>query len=213
MDKQIMAVKLSFLLYALYVLLPMIPAIFIYRIFPDTKVSAKGILANFKIKTTGAFAAYVVTVFLGYFIVQQTHHLIAQICYPVWTVKTEVKLLNADKTPYNNQQLLETLNVTIDPEIQRVKGGKVILQLPGSYDSLENTQLIFDVPNFGHEQIDLGEAFKNANLDNYKLRIHFNEPVLIVADEQQFKEYSYDTANKELLPAVDWGPKFRNSGR
>ena len=90
MDKQVLAVILSFALYAFYVVLPMIPSIVIYRIFPDTRVSATGILANLNFKTTGAFAAYVITVFLGYFLVQNTHQLIAQISNPVWTIKTKV---------------------------------------------------------------------------------------------------------------------------
>jgi hypothetical protein len=63
------AVAYSFLLYVLYVLLPLIPAILIFRLFPETKVTVSGPLQNLTVNATGAFAAYVVTVALGFFLV------------------------------------------------------------------------------------------------------------------------------------------------
>lgn len=65
-----LAVIYSFCPYVLYVLLPLIPALLIFKLFPDTKVTVAGPLQNLTINATGAFAAYVVTVALGFFIVQ-----------------------------------------------------------------------------------------------------------------------------------------------
>jgi hypothetical protein len=65
-----LAVLYSFLLYVLYVLLPLIPAVLIFRLFPDTKVSVAGPLQNLTLNATGAFAAYVVTASLGFFLVK-----------------------------------------------------------------------------------------------------------------------------------------------
>ncbi|MEY3107246.1 MAG: hypothetical protein RIT35_1424, partial [Pseudomonadota bacterium] len=62
MDANIAAVLLSCLLYSLYVLLPMIPSIVIYRLFPDTKVALSGPISNLTLKSTGAFSAYIVVV-------------------------------------------------------------------------------------------------------------------------------------------------------
>jgi hypothetical protein len=64
------AVTYSFVLYAVYVCLPLVPAILIFRLFPDSKVSVSGPLQNFTVNATGAFAAYVVTVALGFFLVK-----------------------------------------------------------------------------------------------------------------------------------------------
>jgi hypothetical protein len=63
------AVLYSFGLYILYVLLPLAPAVLIFRLFPDSKVTVEGPLQNLTINATGAFAAYVVTVLLGFFLV------------------------------------------------------------------------------------------------------------------------------------------------
>jgi len=60
----------SFVLYLLYVLLPLIPAVLIFWLFPEGTVAVEGPLQNLTVKATGAFAAYVVTVVLGFFLVQ-----------------------------------------------------------------------------------------------------------------------------------------------
>lgn len=211
MDKQVVSVILSFTLYVLYVLLPMIPSIVIYRMFPDTKVSATGILSNLNFKTTGAFASYVVTVFLGFFLVQNTHHLIAQISSPVWTLKTKVELLNHDGSVYAGKNLLETLVVSIDPKLQQVNGDDVILSFPGSKKNWETTQLKFDVPHFGYKVVTISEVAEKAKIDNYELFLKLTAPISITADNQVTKEYSANFAN-ELTPDNTTGPKLINSG-
>ncbi len=211
MDKQVMAVMLSFALYLLYVLLPMIPSIVIYRMFPDTKVSATGILSNLNFKTTGAFAAYVITVSLGFFLVQNTHHLIAQISNPVWTLKTKVELLDNDGSPYSNKNLLETLVVSIDPKLQRINGDEVILSLPGCKKNWETTQLRFDIPRFGYKIVSLGDLVQNANIDNYELFLKLNSPISITVDQQVTNSYSANYANA-LTPDNTIGPEIINPG-
>ena len=64
------AVLYSFALYVLYVLLPIVPAVVIFKLFPDTKVAVSGPLQKLTVKTSGAFGAYVATVALGFFLVQ-----------------------------------------------------------------------------------------------------------------------------------------------
>lgn len=211
MDKQVVSVILSLMLYVLYVLLPMIPSIVIYRMFPDTKVSATGILSNVNFKTTGAFAAYVVTVFLGFFLVQNTHHLIAQISSPVWTLKTKVELLKYDGGTYADKNLLETLVVSIDPKLQRINGDEVILSLPGGKKSWETTQLKFDIPHFGYKVVTISDVAEKAKIDDYELILKLKDPISITADQQVTKEYSANYANA-LTPDNTNGPKLINLG-
>ena len=180
MDKQILTVIFSFALYIIYVLLPMIPAMVIYKLFPDTTITADGTLSGWKVKTTGAFAGYIVTVFLGYFLVQNTHHLIAQINNPYWEVSAKVQLLNEDGTQYHikrsNDNLIDTLEVMVAPRLQRVNSGTVHLIIPGSRKNWEMTELKFEIPNYGYTQINLKEASKNAIIDEYSLSAQLNEP-------------------------------------
>ena len=60
MDKELLSVMLSFALYVIYFLVPLIPAILIYKIFPETSVVASGRFSNLKVNSSGAFAAYLV---------------------------------------------------------------------------------------------------------------------------------------------------------
>jgi hypothetical protein len=60
----------AFELYALYVVLPIIPAVLIFRLLPDTRVSVSGPFQKLKINASGAFAGYVVTALLGIFLVK-----------------------------------------------------------------------------------------------------------------------------------------------
>ena len=211
MDKQVVAVVLSFLLYVFYVLLPMIPSIVIYRMFPDTKVSASGVLANLNFKTTGAFAAYVVTVFLGFFLVKNTHELIAQIGNPVWTLKTNVELLNVDGSQYKDSNLLETLVVSVDPKLQRINGNKVVLSLPGNKRSWETTQLKFEIPNFGYKILDVSEISDKSKVNSYELILKLDEAVSIVADDQITSAYSGGDGETLMSSDAGDGPGFEFS--
>lgn len=69
-------VAYSFYLYVLYVLLPLVPAVLVFKMFPNTKVFVRGPVQNLTINATGAFGAYIVTVALGYFLVQDIENVI-----------------------------------------------------------------------------------------------------------------------------------------
>src|ERR1700678_2658876 len=71
------AVIYSVLIYVLYILLPMIPAILIFKNFPEAKVTVSGPLQNLTVNATGAFAAYIVIVLLG--------------AYPVGRVESQIQ--------------------------------------------------------------------------------------------------------------------------
>jgi hypothetical protein len=78
------AVTYSFLLYTLFVLLPLIPAVLIFKLFPRVSVSVSGPFSNWTINATGAFAAYLVTATLGFLLVRNIEAQIASTrLYPV----------------------------------------------------------------------------------------------------------------------------------
>jgi len=195
MHQEIIPVVLSFTLYAFYVLLPMIPAVVIYKMFPDTKVSANGILGQLNFKTTGAFAAYVVTVFIGFFLVQSTNRLIFQMSKPAWTLNTKVKLLNYDGSPYRDKNLLETMVVSIQPEIQRVSGDDATISIPYSKEQWQMTSLKFDIPHFGYTTVKVNEITQHATIDDLGLIVTLHDPVTITADKQVTNDYQANYAN------------------
>jgi len=88
-------VFLGILLYLIYVLIPLIPAILIYKIFPETKVGTRGVWGQLKINASGAFAAYLTVIVVGYFIIQNIQKLInaSSADNTSWFVKSHVVLL------------------------------------------------------------------------------------------------------------------------
>jgi hypothetical protein len=75
----------------------MIPAYFIHKRFPKEPIGATGILGNIKINAGGAFAAYIITALLGYFIIenivdminiQLKHNLTSK---STWTVEADLE--------------------------------------------------------------------------------------------------------------------------
>ena len=213
MDKQIVTVLFSFILYVIYVLLPMVPALVIYKLFPDTTITTTGTLSGWKVKTTGAFAGYIITVVLGYFLVQNTHQLIAQMNSPYWDISAKVELLNEDGTPYRikrskNNSLIDTLQVQIDPKLQRVNSGTVHLIIPGHRAEWEKRDLKFEIPNYGYTLINLKNASKNAIIDNYSLSMELLKPIKIVVDKDVVSGYKLD--NSEPLVPSSSGPAFNN---
>lgn len=179
MDKTAIAIILSFILYVLYVLLPMIPAIVIYRMFPDTKVGIKGPLRSLTINATGAFAAYVITVFLGYFLVQNTHNLIGGMVISTWTISARVSLQESENKPINNPgKLLDALNVTFKPDLYTIGGEYVDLTIPVIKHDLPFIK--FSIQNFGERTINLKEMDdKKVKRDEFNKVIEILDPVVI----------------------------------
>ena len=214
MDKQIMTVLFSFALYVIYVLLPMIPALVIYKLFPNTKISANGKLSGWDLKTTGAFAGYVITVVLGYFLVQNTHQLIAQMNSPYWNIVAKVELQNIDGTPYRSnvsaQDISETTEVTIYPELASVKYGTVHLKMPGHKSEWSTAKLILNIPGYGKKSIELKDLIEDAKIDQYNLSAVLSKPIVVVMDKQIAQGYNLDSATP-LTPATQGaGPKLVN---
>jgi len=214
MDKQIITVIFSFLLYVVYVLLPMVPAVVIYKLFPDTKIATTGTLSKWKVKTTGAFAGYIITVVLGYFLVQNTHQLIAQMNNPYWDVSAKVELLNEDGTPYKTKyskyNLIDTLQVTIAPKLQRINSGTVHLTITGDKSRWESTEVKFEIPNYGYTLINLQEATENSIIDNYSLSVKLIDPIKIIVNKDIMNGYTMDNLPPLKASNID-GPKLNNN--
>jgi len=117
-------VLLMYGVFILYFLIPLIPAVVIYKLFPKTEVTASGPLSGLNIKTKGAFAAYIIALIFGIFIINKTINTIEmgikqkneKIDY-LWQVKTNLKVVQDDSTITNetSRQLLDKITVAFDP--------------------------------------------------------------------------------------------------
>ena len=205
------AILLSILLWAMFVLLPMWPAIKIYKLFPDTKVGISGPLQGLDVKASGAFAAYVVTALLGFILVLNTKELID--AYKdkdqSWSVISEIQFLDAEGNPLddaNLQSLLKVLDITILPDKKNLPDKQVKITIPNYNEDIvlqysldgyiTKSKTLSDATPNGDNKLDLGHIELKPVEQEYRLGTMFlapsnavsrpaNEEVASSQDEQE----------------------------
>jgi len=199
LDPDVVAVALSLLLYVLYVFLPVGPAVIIYRLFPETKVALQGPFQNFTLNATGAFAAYIVTAGLGYFLVVDTTQLISGITFPAWKIHAQIELLNENKEPIALQEGdLNGLTVTFKPERDQGLGRFFDMRIP--LDRPDVWPMIqVDLPGFSSKPVVLADEVtdKNAKIDSSKRFIQLPRPIVL---NQNRSTDIYNPLAPELRP-------------
>src|SRR6516164_10238338 len=111
----VVALELIVLL-IIWVGLPLVPAIMIYRYFPETQVFASGPLAGLKVKTSGAFAAYLIVFLCILLLVNTTKDVIGSGMRPYWEIRGKVKLVDENGKPISGEDLLNTIKFEIVPD-------------------------------------------------------------------------------------------------
>jgi hypothetical protein len=115
-------VILQFVLNAGWVLLPLVPAILIYRIFPDTQVGLKGPFGSLTIRASGAFAAYFLIFLVTYPLLKTINRNLEGEFRPSWTVKGRILPQDENGNPI---AIVEgdgkRVQVSLEPDFVRVK--------------------------------------------------------------------------------------------
>lgn len=178
-------ILLSFVLYGLFVLIPIIPAALLYRWFPDTKVSAKGVLSKFNINSSGAFAAYLVTVLVGYFVIAPINEaILGQVKTPsaVWTVRGNLQLQDKQGIKIEKPSLFDRLCFDFSPEFLVQKNGNMKLKIPEwETGQIPGYLITAYVDGFGQETINLSKLMDSgdAEVDHDQHLIKLKAPVIV----------------------------------
>lgn len=197
----------SFLLYFAWVLVPIIPATVIYKLFPDSKFTAEGPLQNLTLSTGGAAAMYLVTLLIGSVL---AYHIDARIqqsfVRPTWEWIAQVKFLDLnDKEIPPDEILSSTLKVYVKPDAVTPTLPNVYIRVPLRGENEWPQSILFDVPgffpvrkdprdeiernrvrpNYGDQQVNLGEIIlrqhpqaPNAPSANYPLPVEGGPPAV-----------------------------------
>ena len=141
-------------LLGIWVALPLVPAILIYRYFPDTQVAASGPLAGLTVKASGAFAAYLVVFLLIFALVSPIKDVIGSGMRPFWEIRGKVKLVDENGKPISGEDLLKTIHFEVVPDPLGHERGKLTLKVPQDRGDLPDIYVV--IPNWGKsEAIDL----------------------------------------------------------
>jgi len=118
-------------LLAVWVALPLLPAILIYRLFPNTPLVATGPLAGLTIKTSGAFAAYLIIFLIIKSQVDTTKDFIGGAMRPYWEVSGELSLIDeSGKEIEASDQVLDRMDVRTRPNILGHDGTTLTFKIP-----------------------------------------------------------------------------------
>jgi hypothetical protein len=89
-------------LYFVWVTVPLIPAVIIYRLFPTVNTDAQWKILGIALKAGGASGFYFAILGLGFFrFLDPSTNWISDLKHPYWTVETKVKFYDADHNTIN----------------------------------------------------------------------------------------------------------------
>lgn len=156
------------MLYVLGLLVPLIPAIIIYKVFPKEKISFRGKISSFTINSTGSAAIYFTTVLFGIYLIQQ----IKVMEFPC-KVKAELVFQDVDGNPISppSAEMVNQIRIVINPSFQVVTQKELRITLP-ELDS--NGKLEVGLEGFRTTSTLLG----NRKIDAKKLEIDIGQIIL-----------------------------------
>jgi hypothetical protein len=142
--------------YLLCLLAPLVPAIAIFKIFPDSKVFFKGPFQGLTVRAGGAFAGYVVTFLIALPMTRGIDDLATRLLKPVWTLEADVVVIDRDGIEQTLAKYANIFSVTVNPRLYQVGASRVTLNFPLTSDTWPS--MLFEIPEFGAEFFDLKDG-------------------------------------------------------
>jgi hypothetical protein len=176
MNDTILAALFAILLLLVMVALPLIPAVVIYRLFPNTQVAASGPLSGLTLKSSGAFSAYIIVFLAMVPFVYRTYDSVGHVAAPSWRIAGRLSLTGPDGKPIPDQSILRSVKVALDPSNIDMAGGEFEVSVPAFDNSIP--KLIFDFGSFGSRIVDV-EDRKQFPQDRDGSQIHLRYPVAV----------------------------------
>jgi len=190
---EIALASMSALILVLVVALPLLPAILIYKIFPNTHIKASGTIGDLTWNASGAFAAYmIVLAIIMLSPLKQLTSSIGGFYSPTWTVEMEIHGYDSDAKPTK----FRNIEVVLTPDMHRISEDKVILKIPG-FKRADWPIVQLNVPG-GTKKVNLA-ALKSdeIEIDNYQKYITLLTPVEI--KQVSTSKLSYPSPGKNYI--------------
>ena len=146
-------------LLAVWVALPLLPAILIYRLFPNNPLVVSGPLAGLTIKTGGAFGAYLLIFLIIKSPVDTTKDFIGGAMRPYWEINGEVSLVDNSGKEIEAIDLLDKvlnqMDVRTRPNILGHDGTTLRFKIPEESAGHLPKVLVYFPPDSGWAPRDL----------------------------------------------------------
>jgi hypothetical protein len=154
-----------------WVVLPLAPALLIYKLIPNNNVTATGTYAGLKIKAGGAFAAYLV-VFAGiYVLVDKAYDAVGASNRSAWTINGSFKLVDENGSTWHpSVEFFRKISVRMQPDVYSFQDNTFTITVPeGMQGGVPKIYLDTDVGPFG--------PLKLGNMDRVKKTNEIVEPI------------------------------------
>ncbi len=193
LDAVPLAVVLGFMALLIALLAPLIPSVLLYKVFPDTKVTAQGPLAGLTVRASGAFAAYLILVLLAFWYLRGVDRIISSMVAETWTVQIPIQLIDE-----NNNQITTGLDavkgvgVEFSPPIHALTHTKVTLTVPVEHGRWRT--VLFSLHGFESVDLPLAELVERKeamDLDQANHRVTLHSPVRFVKVPPKLQEKPY----------------------
>ena len=162
---------------------PLIPAILIYKFFPDTKTSIGGPLSGLTLKTTGAFAAYVTAFLVTSFILVYFHDdLQSSLTIPTYHVSGKINFVDENGKPLADLRATEGLTVEFSPRLYTLTESSLDFTLP--VDGKRQTTVYLNLGERGRVPLDYpftGQHASTAGRD-----ITLTDPIVMTINTSSY---------------------------
>ncbi|HWT12957.1 MAG TPA: hypothetical protein VN231_09410 [Allosphingosinicella sp.] len=164
---------------AVWVLLPLVPAIVIYRIFPDTKVAVAGPFHALSVRAGGAFAAYLIVFVATYPLIDEMNRNLASMYDRQWIVRGSIVVRDEQGKEIRLPEGAQPLTVGMRPDIVTLRGNRFQIIVPERDDQIPG--LFISYPGFATQWIELDRLGGDAGVrvDRRRQEIEITAPLNI----------------------------------
>lgn len=131
----------------IWVMLPLVPSIIIYRKFPSNPLIVRGILAGLTVNTGSAFGAYLLIFALISPVIMSARDTIKGFLHPTWIITGKINLIDAKGEKMESGELIEKIKVRTTPPVQLIDGSD--FRIVVATESNKIPKISFNIPGFG----------------------------------------------------------------
>jgi hypothetical protein len=137
----------SWSILVLWIVLPLIPAVLIYWLFPDASAIANGRLPGFTFKAGGAFAAYLIVLLLVKPLADREANQAIAYLHPVWTIKGVLRVIDKNgAVSHPGETFFQKINIKTEPPINSFADPTFTISVPEGPNGIPNVYLF--IPDY-----------------------------------------------------------------
>jgi hypothetical protein len=169
----------QFAFIACWILLPLVPAVLIYLIFPKTETNLGGPFSGLTLRSSGAFSAYFVVLLASYPVWSRQSEDLRTLMRPTWEIVGTVKLLGEDGREIPRSRGGAPLDISLEPKLVTLTGGDFEILVPEVDNKVPRILVNYE----GFEDFSINPTAPppglDVEVDRDRHRIVFKTPLVI----------------------------------